>query len=129
MPIVQASRNLIAQMIVGTHSTNAYYGSTGAVMWVSTSCTAHSTAQTHLQGLTLTCGNSTMEATYPSIATNVLQFRGLYSTARANVDWNEIGITNATSTGGTMLFRLVQDLGTKTSAQSWQLTACATITT
>ncbi|MDP3891936.1 hypothetical protein [Nocardioides sp.] len=130
MPITTAGRNLITQMIVGTHSTNAYYGSTGAVLWVSTSCTAHDSAQTHLLGLTLTCHNSTMEATYPSIATNVLQFRGVLSTARGNIDWNEIGLTNATSTAsGTMLFRLVSDFGAKTSTQTWQLTACATITT
>jgi len=130
MPIVQAARNLISQMIVGTHSTNAYYDSTGAVLWVSTSCTAHGPTQTHLQGLTLTCHNSTMESGYPSIATNVLQFRGVLSTARGNVDWNEIGLTNATSTGsGTMLFRSVADYGTKTCTQTWQLTACVTITT
>ena len=130
MPIVQAARNLISQMIVGAHSTNAYYDSTGAVLWVSTSCTAHGPTQTHLQGLTLTCHNSTMESGYPSIATNVLQFRGVLSTARGNVDWNEIGLTNATSTGsGTMLFRSVADYGTKTCTQTWQLTACVTITT
>ena len=130
MPIVQAARNLISQMIVGTHSTNAYYDSTGAVLWVSTSCTAHGPTQTHLQGLTLTCHNSTMESGYPSIATNVLEFRGILSTARGNVDWNEIGLTNATSTGsGTMLFRSVADYGTKTCTQTWQLTACVTITT
>ena len=130
MPIVQAARNLISQMIVGTHSTNAYYDSTGAVLWVSTSCTAHGPTQTHLQGLTLTCHNSTMESGYPSIATNVLQFRGVLTTARGNVDWNEIGLTNATSTGsGTMLFRSVADYGTKTCTQTWQLTACVTITT
>lgn len=131
MPGTQAGRNLIAQFIVGTHSTNAYFGSTGAVIWVSTSCTAHAGSQVHLQGLTLTCGNSTMEATFPSIATNVLQFRGVYSTCRAGFDWNEIGVTNATTTtaGTTMLFRLVSDFGTKTTTQSWQLTACVTITT
>jgi len=130
MPIVQAARNLISQMIVGAHSTNAYYGSTGAVLWVSTSCTAHGPTQTHLQGLTLTCHNSTMESGYPSIATNVLQFRGVLTTERGNVDWNEIGLTNATSTGsGTMLFRSVADYGTKTCTQTWQLTACVTITT
>ena len=117
-------------MVVGTHSTNAYYGSTGAVLWVSTSCTAHAGTQTQLQGLTLTCHNSTMESGYPSIATNVLQFRGILSTARGNIDWNEIGLTNATSTGaGTMLFRLVSDFGTKTCTQTWQLTSCVTITT
>ena len=130
MPITQAARNLISQMVIGTHSTNAYYDSTGAVLWVSTSCTAHGPTQTHLQGLTLTCHNSTMESGYPSIATNVLQFRGVLTTERGNVDWNEIGLTNATSTGsGTMLFRSVADYGTKTCTQTWQLTACVTITT
>ena len=130
MPITQAARNLISQMVIGTHSTNAYYGSTGAILWVSTSCTAHAGAQTHLQGLTLTCHNSTMESGFPSIATNVLQFKGILSTARGNIDWNEIGLTNATSTtAGTMLFRLVSDFGTKTCAQTWALTACCTLTT
>jgi len=39
-------------------------------------------------------------------------------------------LTNATSTGsGTMLFRSVADYGTKTCSQTWQLTACVTITT
>ena len=130
MPGTTAGRNLIATMIVGTHSTNAYYGSTGAILWVSNSTAAHATSQTALQGLTLTCGNSTMEATYPSIATNIIQFRGVYTTDRGNFVWGEIGLTNATSTAtGTLLFRLPDAYGTKTCTQTWQLTACCTITT
>jgi len=130
MPGTTAGRNLIATMIVGTHSTNAYYGSTGAVMWVSSSSAAHATSQTHLQGLTLTCSNSTMESGYPSIATNIIQFRGVLTTDRGNIQWGEIGVTNATSTGsGTLLFRLPDAYGTKTCTQTWQVTACVSITT
>jgi hypothetical protein len=57
----------------------------------------------------------------------VLTFVASYATGDANIAWEEIGIFNA-STGGTMLARKVESLGTKTSAQVWQLTVTATFT-
>ena len=127
MPLVRAGRNLIASMLVGTHSTNGYYNSTGAILWVGSGTADHSPTQTHLQG---NPKYSTQPAGFPSIATNILQFRGVWSTADANHSWDEWGLTNATSTGGgTLLQRMQEALGVKTSAQSWELTACCTITT
>jgi hypothetical protein len=97
---------------------------------VGDSTTAHATNQTWMQG------NSTMEdmdSTYPQIATNVLTFRSTFSTAQANITWREWGIFNSTSTSGAnsnLLNRAVDTgLGTKTSSQTWQVTADITITT
>jgi hypothetical protein len=75
-----------------------------------------------------------MAATYPQRSTNVLSFRSTFSTGEANFAWNEWGIWNSTSTSdanANLLNRKVEDpsLGTKTSAQSWQITADITITT
>lgn len=67
-----------------------------------------------------------MEAGYPQRATNVLTFRSLFASGEANFAWNEWGIFNAAS-AGTMMARKVESLGTKTSAQSWQMTATITI--
>ena len=71
-----------------------------------------------------------MEATYPTIAANVLVFRSLFGTGDANFAWQEWGVFNAGAAfgTGTMMCRKVESLGTKTSAQSWQLTATITIT-
>lgn len=99
---------------------------------VGNSTATHATNQTWMQGASSTM--KAMDATYPSRATNVLTFRATFSTAEANFAWNEWGIWNSTSTtdaNANMLNRKVEDpsLGTKTSAQSWQITADITITT
>ena len=130
MPLVVTGRNNIAALIVSTgnlkpwNSTNAYF-----VVGVSTA--THSTAHTWMQS---TSTMMAMDAGYPTRATNVCTFRATFSTAQANFAWNEWGIWNATSTGdanASLLNRKVEDpsLGTKTSAQSWQITADITFTT
>ena len=61
----------------------------------------------------------------------MLQFRGLYSTELANFQWESWGINTATASGAGVLLNIAaqQVLGTKTSAQSWQITTSITITT
>jgi hypothetical protein len=59
--------------------------------------------------------------------TNVLTFTASWATSEGNGAWEEVGIFNASS-GGTMLARKAEALGTKTSAQVWQLTVQATFT-
>jgi hypothetical protein len=56
----------------------------------------------------------------------VLTFRASFGTSEANFAWNEWGIFNA-ATGGTMMTRKVESLGTKTSSQSWQITTTITV--
>ena len=124
MGLTNAGRNHIADAIIDNgpptpfDNTNAYLG-------VGDSATAFAAAQTDLQAATNKLRKA-MEATYPQIATNVLTFRSLFGTADANWAWEEWALFNAAA-AGTMLCRKVESLGTKTSAQSWQLTATITV--
>lgn len=99
---------------------NSYIG-------VGDSTTAFSAAHTDLQAATNKLRKA-MDATYPTRAANVLTFRATFATTDANFAWQEWGIFNASS-GGTMLSRKVESLGTKPSSQTWQFTATLTITT
>jgi hypothetical protein len=109
------------------------WGATGAYFVVGNSTATHATSQTFTQGASTTM--AAMDAGYPTRATNVCTFRATFSTAQANFAWNEWCIYNSTTTalgtGDTILNRKVEDpsLGTKTSAQSWQITADITFTT
>jgi len=131
MPLVVLGRNNIAALIVSTGAMRPW-GATGAYFIVGNSTATHSTANTWMAGAASTM--NPMDAGYPTRATNVNTFRATFSTAQANFAWNEWGITNTTSTGDanqSLLNRKVEDpsLGTKTSAQSWQITADITFTT
>ena len=124
MPLTNAGRDFIAAAIINdgppTHFTNA-----ASHLGVGDSATAYAAAQTDLQAATNKFRKA-MEATYPTIAANVITFRSLFATGDANFAWAEWGVFNA-STAGVMLSRKVEALGTKTSAQSWQLTATVTV--
>jgi hypothetical protein len=124
MPLTTAGRNQIAALLIDDSSptpfdnTNAYLGS-------GDSNTAFNVAQTDLQA----SSNKTrkaMESSYPQRSTNVLTFRSLFGTGDANWAWLEWALFNASSSG-VMLTRKQEDLGTKTSAQSWLLTAELTV--
>ena len=135
MPLLQAGRNAISALVISTGIGTGIarpYNSTGAYFVVGNSTATHATNQTWLQGASSTM--KAMDATYPQRATNVLSFRATFSTGEANFAWNEWGMWNSTSTtdaNANMLNRKVEDpsLGTKTSAQSWQITADITVTT
>jgi hypothetical protein len=99
------------------NNANAYLG-------VGDSSTAFAAGQTDLQAATNKLRKA-MDATYPQVAGNVQTFRATFGTSEANFAWNEWGIFNASS-GGTMMNRKVESLGTKTSAQSWQITVTLT---
>lgn len=124
MPLTNAGRDLIAADIIGETVTE--FSNANAHLGVGDSTTAFAATQTDLQAATNKFRKA-MEATYPTRATNVLTFRSLFSTAQANFAWEEWGTFNASS-AGTMLNRKVESLGTKTSAQSWQLTVDLTVT-
>ena len=123
MALTNAGRNHIAQAILGEavtafNNANAYIG-------VGDSSTAFAGSQTDLQAATNKLRKA-MDASYPTRATNVLTFRATFATTDANYAWQEWGIFNASS-AGTMLSRKVESLGTKTSAQSWQMTVDITV--
>jgi hypothetical protein len=101
-----------------------YYTNALAALGVGDSSTAFALTQTNLQGAVVTTDRirKAMDATFPSRAANVVSFRSTFATTEANFVWNEWGIfNNVTDGSGTMLNRAVNNLGTKTSASSWQL--------
>ena len=124
MPLTNAGRNFIAAAIIND-SSPTFFTNANAYLGVGDSSTAFSAAHTDLQAVSNKDRNA-MESTYPTLATNVITFRSLWGTGEANFAWNEWGVFNASSSG-TMLSRKVESLGTKTSAQSWQLTVTITV--
>ena len=71
--------------------------------------------------------NQAAASTYPSVAAAVLTIQSVFSTANANFVWNEWAIDSGGSSGsgacsGMFNHRGV-NLGTKTSAAAWTLTA------
>ena len=125
MPLVNAGRDYIANAIIN-NGPPTYFNNTNARLGVGDSATAFAVGQTDLQAASNKLRKA-MEATYPQISSNVITFRSLFGTGDANFTWAEWGVFNAGPTGGTMLSRKVEALGTKTSAQSWQLTADITV--
>lgn len=124
MALTTAGRNYLAGAIVANPTT--LFNNANAYLGVGDSTTAFSAAQTDLQAATNKLRKA-MEATYPTIATNVITFRSLFGTSDANWAWQEWAVFNASS-AGTMLSRKVESLGTKANTQSWQLTVDLTVT-
>ena len=123
MALTNAARDLIAQALIGEAFTS--FANANARIGVGDSSTVFGASQTDLQASTNKLRKA-MEAAYPTRASNALTFRSIFGTSEANFAWNEWGVFNAAS-AGTMLNRIVASLGTKTSAQSWQLTVTVTV--
>jgi hypothetical protein len=72
-----------------------------------------------------------MDATYPSVATNVVTFKSTFASADGNFAWAEFGTDAGTASSNAvtapLLNRKVQSLGTKVSGASWALTETITI--
>jgi hypothetical protein len=136
MPITRLGKGALATLALGK-TTIVAYCSTGATMVVGTSTAAHSATSCYLTA-PAALGLSTMDSGYPTISaftatsTNVdLTYRATFTACQANVAWGEWGIYNATASGtdGYLLNRYPDLVGTKTCAQSWQMTAVLTVTT
>lgn len=124
MAVTNAGAVAFASSIVGDggvtllNNANAYLG-------VGDSSTAFAATQTDLQASSNKLRKA-MDATYPTRSSGTLTFRSTFNTSEANFAWQEWGVFNA-STVGTMVGRKVESLGTKTSAQTWQLTSTITV--
>jgi hypothetical protein len=123
LPLTDVGRNFLADAWINNGSPT-FFDNSNARIGVGDDNTAFAKAQTDLQAAVNKIYDP-MEATYPSIATNVVTFRSLLGTGEANWTWAEWGIFNGSP--GTMACRKVEALGTKTSAQSWQITADITV--
>lgn len=122
MAFTNAFRDHMAKAAIG--DTVTPFNASNAYIGVGDSSAAFAAGQTDLQGSNKF--RKAMEAGYPIRSDNTMTFRALFGTGDANFAWNEWGVFNA-ATGGTMMNRRVEALGTKTSAQSWELTVSVTL--
>lgn len=105
------------------------YSNANAYIAVGTSATAAAAGDT---ALTTESARVAMDSTYPTHTDAVtsggasIVFRITAATGVLNVHWQEWGILNASSSGR-LLNHKVEDLGTKTSAASWQFTVTLTL--
>lgn len=122
MPLTNAYRDLLAQATVGEAYTP--FNSANAYLGVGDGTTAFAASQTDLQGTNKL--RKAMDAGYPTRSANQMTFRSTFGGAEANFAWNEWGVFNA-ATGGTMMNRKVESLGTKASGATWILTVTITL--
>lgn len=123
MGLTNDGRDLIGAALVGA-AYNAY-NNANSYIGIGSGSTAFAATQSDLQGGTKT--RKAMEATYPTQVDNVLTFKSVFATTDHNAAVEEWGIFNASSAGD-MLCRKAESLGTKTSAQAWEVTATITVT-
>jgi hypothetical protein len=127
MPLLRVGRDRIAGLITGSET--CHWGTSGATIFVVNGTgTAFSAASSW--PLTGAVG-ATGESGFPLTAANIFQHRGIFSTAQANFAWDNWWIHTATASGSgvPLNWASTQALGTKTSAQSWQITTSVTVTT
>lgn len=126
MALTNAGRDFFVTAVLtgaGTAFNNA-----NSSIGVGDSTAAFAQSQTDLQGTTNKFRKA-MDATYPQQAANVLTYRATFGTTEANFAWNEWGVFNTTAaSGGTMLNRKQEALGTKPGTQTWQFTVQLTFT-
>lgn len=129
MPITNSAVLRIAATLIGEATTS--FANANAYIGVGNSATAFAATQTDLLGTAL---KKAMVVGYPTRSGAALTFRSTFGTSEANFTWNEWGVFNGSGagtagpTGVVMLNRKVENLGTKTSAEAWQLTVTVTPT-
>lgn len=111
------------EALIGTSIT--VFSNANARLGVGDSTTAAAAGQTDLQAASNKLRKA-MDATYPSVSTNTLTLRSTFGSSEANFAWQEWGSFNAGS-GGDMLQRKVESLGTKASGATWTLTVTLTL--
>jgi hypothetical protein len=112
------TRAAIGSSVTSFNNANAHLGVGGGAG----ATNAFAAAQTDLQGASKT--RKAMDATFPTdppSPANRMTFRSTFATGDANYQWDEWAVFNAAA-AGTMMNRVVTNLGTKTSAASWQFT-------
>jgi hypothetical protein len=114
MALTNAGRDFIAGMImgVGTAFTNA-----NMKIGVGDTATAFAVTQTDLTAPANKLRKA-VDASFPTIAANVITAQATFTSAEANFAWNEWGIFNAAA-AGVMLDRVVEYNGTKLAGQTW----------
>jgi fatty acid/phospholipid biosynthesis enzyme len=126
MAITNLGAALAAAAVIG--GTYTPLNAANAAIGIGDSTAAVAATQTDLQATTNKYRQA-MDTGFPTIASNVLTFQATVATANANFSWQEFGIFNSATLGsGTMFNRFLSAIGTKTSAQTWQLAITVTVT-
>jgi hypothetical protein len=125
MPLTTAGANIIADAITNQNAPTLF-DANNAYIGVGTSSQVFAKSDTTLVAETPTTGRK-LVTTAPSVTGGIITLTSTFGIGDANAVWGEWGIFNAAS-GGTMLSRKVEALGTKTSAQTWQITVDLTVT-
>ena len=121
---------LIGNGTATTGQNLTYFNNGEANIGVGNGTAAAVATQTDLQGASKT--RKGQESGFPShtdgvaIGAEDIQFKSIFATGDANYAWEEWGVFNA-GTGGRMLNRKVESLGTKTSAATWTFTVTLTL--
>lgn len=125
MPLTDTALEVIADAIIGGTAFDPF-DSVNAHLGVGDGTTAFDPTQTDLQGSSTT--RKPMDSGFPQRGAeidseqrgpNEITFQATFGTGDANFDWREWGVFNAAA-DGQMLNRVVENLGTKTSAATWQ---------
>ncbi len=123
MPLTNAFATFLAQATVGESVTP--FNSANARIGVGDGTAAFSASQTDLQGTNKV--RKTMDSGYPTRSGATMTFQSTFGGSEANFTWNEWGVFNA-ATGGVMLNRKVENLGTKASGSTWIVQVQITLT-
>lgn len=116
MGLTNAGRDFIAKSIINEAGAT-FFDVTNAHIGVGDGVTIFAVTQTDLVG---TNKSRKIVDNTPIRTNNELEFKATFGTADAQHDWSEWGVFNA-ATGGEMLNRKVENLGTKTGG-TWVLT-------
>lgn len=117
------AESMIPEFLIGG-TTYDPFDETNAHIAIGDGTTAYASSQTDLQGSSSV--RIAVSAGYPQRSGAVLTYQTIADEDTANFDWNEWGIVNA-ATGGEMLVRAVQDLGTKAQGAEWKFTGTITV--
>lgn len=134
--LMYGGASVLWQCLIGNGTTTAaqtltYFNNGNAYIGVGDSSTAEAATQTDLQAATNKL-RVAMDATYPqhtdatTSGAATITFRATFGSAQANYAWAEWGVFNGSS-GGRMLNRKVQSLGTKASGATWVFTVTLTL--
>lgn len=134
--LMYGGASCVAQCLIGNGTgtsaqTLTYFNNGNAYIGAGDSSTAAAATQTDLQASTNKLRKA-MDSTYPqhtdgtTSGSAVITWRSTFATTDANFNWQEVAIFNGSS-GGRMLNRAAQNIGTKTSAVSRIIVATVTL--
>lgn len=131
--LVYGGVSVLWQSLIGNGTGTAgqaltFFNAANAAIGVGDSTTAAAATQTDLQAATNKLRKA-VDTGYPAhtdgvvVGAKTITFRSTFDTTQANWSWQEAAVFNSPTLGtGRMLNRKVQDMGTKTSASSFQIT-------